>query len=55
MSTDSVVRAAEAASSKGKVPAQPRRERVVMEEDLDLKMSTDSVISAEGERYKLYL
>ena len=45
MSTDSVVHTAEAASSKGKVPAQSRRERVVMEEDLDLEMSTDSVVS----------
>ena len=45
MSTDSVVHAAEAASSKGKVPAQSRRERVIMEEDLDLEMLTDSVVS----------
>ncbi len=46
MSTDSVVRTTEAASSRGKVPAQSRRERVVMEEGLDPKMLTDSVVSA---------
>ena len=45
MLTDSVVRTTEAASSKGKVPAQSRRERVIMEEDLDLEMLTDSVVS----------